>query len=159
MSRRLKQAAVVVVVLFAIAQLIRPAHANPTIDPKHTIQAHVPATSGLVPILNRSCGDCHSYATEWRWYAEIAPLSWAMDYGVKQGRRAINFSEWSAYSPDQQRSLLAASCYDAQTGKMPGLYTLFRSETRLSARDVEVICAASRQTEAKAATDAEPQRR
>lgn len=159
MRRRLRQAAVVVVVLFAIAQLIRPAHANPPIDPNHTIQAHVPATSALVPILNRSCGDCHSYATEWRWYTGIAPLSWAMDYSVKNGRRAINFSEWSAYSADQQRSLLAASCYDAQTGKMPGLYTLFRSETRLSAQDVEAICAASRQTEAKTVTNAESQRR
>ena len=158
MSRRLKRAAIVVVVLFAAAQLIRPERANPTIDPNHSIQANL-ATSGLAPTLNRSCGDCHSYATDWRWYTQIAPLSWAMAYGVKQGRRAVNFSEWSAYSPQQRQLLLAASCYDAQTGKMPGLYTLVRSETRLSTQEVEGICQASRQSEAKAATDAESQRR
>lgn len=148
--RRLKQAAVVVVVLFALAQLIRPQRANPPIDPSRTIDAHVSATSALVPVLDRSCGDCHSYATEWRWYSKVAPLSWAMAYAVNHGRQIINFSEWSAYSPEQRKAMLAASCYDAHTGKMPGLYTLFRSDTRLSDQDVETICAASRQTEAKA---------
>jgi hypothetical protein len=34
---------------------------------------------------------------------------------------------------------------------MPGPYTLLRPETRLSASDVETICAAARQAEAPAA--------
>jgi hypothetical protein len=158
MSRRLKQAALVLVVLFAVAQLIRPERANPRIDPTHTIQAHA-STSALAPILNRSCGDCHSYATEWRWYSQVAPLSWLMAYAVKQGRQTVNFSEWTAYSAEQQRSLLAASCYDAQSGKMPGIYTAFRSETHLSAQDIEAICAASRQTEAAGPTGTDSQLR
>lgn len=157
--RRLKQAAVVVVILFALAQLIRPQRANPPIDPNRTIEAHVSATSALVPVLDRSCADCHSYATEWRWYSKVAPLSWAMAYAVNHGRQIINFSEWSAYSPEQRKAMLAASCYDAHTGKMPGLYTLFRSDTRLSVQDVETICAASRETEAKAQTSADTQLR
>jgi hypothetical protein len=74
-----------------------------------------------------------------------------MARGVAEGRRAVNFSEWAAYPPEQQRSLLAASCRDASNGKMPGLWTLFRPEARLSTRDVETICAAARQDEAAAA--------
>jgi hypothetical protein len=70
---------------------------------------------------------------------------------VTSGRRAVNFSEWTAYSPEKQRMLLAASCDDATSGKMPGIYTLLRSETRLSAQDVETICAAARQADAHAA--------
>jgi hypothetical protein len=34
---------------------------------------------------------------------------------------------------------------------MPGVYTLLRSETKLSPEDVETICTAARQTEANAA--------
>ena len=153
--RRLKRVAIAFVVLLIAAQLFRPERKNPPIDASHTIQADIGA-SGIVPILNRSCGDCHSYATEWRWYTGVAPLSWAMSYGVNYGRRAVNFSEWSTYSPEQRRGLLAASCYDAQTGKMPGLYTLFRRETRLSAQDIEAICAASRQTEVSSTIEATP---
>ena len=60
MSRRVKQAAVVLVIVFAAAQLVRPERANPPIDLSRTIQAHVGTESGLPAILNRSCNDCHS---------------------------------------------------------------------------------------------------
>ena len=151
MSRRLKQAAVVFIIVFAAAQLVRPERANPAIDARRTIQARVGTGSGLVAVLDRACGDCHSNATVWPWYAQIAPLSWLMTYGVKEGRKAVNFSEWAAYSPEQRQMLLAASCHDATSGKMPGPYTLLRPETRLSARDVETICEAARHAEANPA--------
>ena len=65
MSRRLKQAAVILVVAFAAAQFVRPNRANPPIDPTRTIEAHAGTSSELVTILNRSCGDCHSNRTTW----------------------------------------------------------------------------------------------
>jgi hypothetical protein len=151
MSRRLKQAAVVFIVVFAAAQLVRPERTNPATDVSRTIQAHVGTASGLVAVLDRACGDCHSNGTVWPWYTKIAPASWLMAYGVTQGRKAVNFSEWAAYPPEQQRILLALSCQDASEGKMPGPYTKLRPETRLSAQDVETICAAARRAEASAA--------
>jgi len=151
MNRRLKQAAVVFVVAFAAAQLVRPDRTNPATDASRTIEAQVGTASGLVAVLDRACGDCHSNDTVWPWYTQIAPASWLMAYGVKEGRKAVNFSEWASYQPALQRTLLSASCEDASTGKMPGPYTLLRPETRLSASDVETICASARQAEAAAA--------
>ena len=144
MGKRLKQAAFVLVVVIAAAQLVRPERANPPTDASRTIQAHVGTSSGLVAVLDRACRDCHSNATVWPWYTQIAPVSWLMAYGVAEGRKAVNFSEWAAYSPEQQRMLLAASCADATSGKMPGAYTLLHPEMRLSRQDVETICAAAR---------------
>jgi len=138
-NRRLKQAAVALVVIFAAAQLVRPERANPPTDPSRTIQAHA-GTGELAAVLARSCRDCHSNETVWPWYTQVAPASWLMAYGVSKGREAVNFSEWAAYSPDVQRTLLAASCADARSGKMPGVYTLIRRETKLSPRDIETIC-------------------
>jgi Haem-binding domain len=152
MSKRLRQAAVVFIVLFAAAQLIRPDRTNPPTDTSRTIQAQVGTASGLATVLDRSCRDCHSNNTVWSsWHTQIAPLSWLMAHEVAEGRKALNFSEWVAYSAAQQRMLLAASCDDAKSGKMPGPYTFFKPETRVSAQDVETICAAARETEAKAA--------
>ena len=151
MSRRLKQAAIVIVVVFAAAQLFRPERTNPATDLSRTIQAHIGTASGLVPVLDRACRDCHSNGTVWPWYTQIAPTSWLMAQAVKEGRKAVNFSEWAAYSPEQQRMLLAVSCDDATSGKMPGAYTLLRPETRLSSQDVETICAAARQADTGAA--------
>ena len=76
-----------------------------------------------------------------------------MAYGVKEGRKAVNFSEWAAYQPEVQRMLLVASCQDAKNGKMPGSYTLLHPEMRLSSQDVETICLAARPTEAVAGAD------
>ncbi len=151
MSRRMRQAAVVSIVVFAAAQLVRPDRRNPATDVTRTIQAHVGTSSGLVAVLDRACRDCHSNGTVWPSYTQIAPASWLMAYGVMKGRRAVNFSEWAAYSPAQQRMLLAVSCDDATNGRMPGPYALLHPETRLSARDVETICTAARQAESHAA--------
>jgi Haem-binding domain len=108
--RRLKPIAVAFIGVFAAAQLVRPDRVNPATDPSRTIQAHVASNSGLVAVLDRACGDCHSNATVWPWYTHIAPVSWLMAYGVAEGRKAVNFSEWAAYSPAAQRTLLSASC-------------------------------------------------
>lgn len=151
MSRRLKQAAIVIVIVFAAAQLVRPERANPTTDATRTIQAHVGTTRELVVVLDRSCRDCHSNNTVWPWYTNIAPLSWLMARGVAEGRKAVNFSEWASYPPDVQRTLLTVSCQDATSGKMPGPYTLVRPETKLSPQDIETICAGARPAEANAA--------
>src|SRR5262245_22480107 len=145
MRKRFKQAVVVFVAVFAAAQLVRPVRANPATDPSRTIQAHKEISTGLIAVLDRSCRDCHSNATVWPRYTQVAPLSWLMAYAVTKGREAVNFSEWADYRPDVQRMLLSASCQDVSTGKMPGAYTLLRPETNLPAQDVETICAATRQ--------------
>jgi heme-binding protein len=152
MGKRLKVVVIVLVVAWVAAQLVRPNRTNPPIDRSRTIQAHVGMSSGLVAVLDRACSDCHSNATVWPWYTQVAPMSWLMAYGVAEGRKAVNFSEWAAYPPEQQRKLLSRACQDASEGKMPGSpYTLLHPEARLSARDLETICAAARTAEAATA--------
>lgn len=149
MSRRLKKVGLAVVVVFVVvlaaAQLVRPERTNPTIDFANTLQAHTATSSGLVAVVDRSCGDCHSNATVWARYTNVAPLSWIITRGVTEGRKVLNFSEWAAYPPQKQQELLAASCRDASNGTMPmSIYLRIRPEARLSAEDIETICAASR---------------
>lgn len=144
MRRRLALGGVALVLVFAAAQLIRPARTNPQTDPAHTLRAHAGSTAQLADVFDRSCRDCHSNDTEWRWYSRVAPASWLMVQGVAEGRKVMNFSEWGTYPPSAQRALLAASCDDARQGRMPGPYTWLRPETRLSAQDIDVICAAAR---------------
>lgn len=144
MNRRLKQAAVGIVVLFAAAQLVRPARAKPPTDASRTIAAQPGTSSDLVTVLGRACGDCHSNATVWPSYTQIAPLSWIMAAAVKEGRKAVNFSEWGTYPADRQQRLLAASCAEVTAGKMPGsAWTWLHPEARLSTQDVATICVAA----------------
>jgi len=152
MRKRLMQVAMVLVVVVAGAQLIRFGRTNPPIDPSRTIAAHPGTPAALVAVLDRACGDCHSNATAWPWYTQIAPLSWAMAHEAKAGRQAVNFSEWAGYTREQQRDLLAQSCQDATSGRMPWeAWIRLHPEAKLSAADVEMICAAARQAGAVAA--------
>ena len=144
MRKRVKHGIVLFVIVILAAQLVRPARANPPTNPDRTLRAAMGTSSDLPAVVARACGDCHSNETEWSWFTRVAPLSWLMARSVADGRRALNFSEWTGYTPEVQRALLAASCADASSGKMPGPYTIFRSATKLSSRDVEVICAAAR---------------
>ena len=150
MRTRLKQAFVALIVVVAAMQIVRPDRANPPIDAGRTIQAHVGTDSGLAAVLDRSCRDCHSNATVWPWYTRVAPVSWLMAAGVRKGREAVNFSEWGSYPPEARQLLLSASCQDVSSGKMPGPYTIVRPETRLSPQDVDIICKAAQQAEARA---------
>lgn len=143
MSRRLIQAAVALLVVFVAAQFVRPPRANPP-DSNRTIQAQMGTATGLAAVLERACGDCHSNKTAWPWYTQIAPVSWVVARGVAEGRRAVNFSEWATYPPEQQRQLLITSCRDASQGTMPmPAYTRIRPEARLSPQDLETICSAA----------------
>jgi len=138
----LPKIAIGVVVLFAAAQVVRPERTNPPIDPARAIQAQAGITPQFVAVLDRACNDCHSNATRWPWYTEIAPLSWIWAGGVKHGRKAVNFSEWAGYPPEQQKSMLALSCQDAKQGRMPmGAYVALNPEAKLSTADIETLCA------------------
>src|SRR5262249_54753184 len=137
--------AVAVVVAVAGAQLIRPNRTNPAVDASRTFAAQMGPTSGVVDAVDRACRDCHSNETTWPWYRQVAPLSWVMARAVAEGRQVVNFSEWAAYSRDQQRMLLAASCHAASEGTMPGgAWTMLHPEARLAPGDIETICSAAR---------------
>jgi hypothetical protein len=43
----------------------------------------------------RACFDCHSNLTQWPWYTNVAPMSWATQFDVDTGRSVLNFSEWN----------------------------------------------------------------
>ena len=91
-------------------------------------------------ILRRSCCDCHSNETRWRWYGYVAPVSWLLAGDVNEARRKLNFSKWGEY-PDTKRMRLARDIVDQlNEGAMPlPSYLWLHPGARLSAEEVETI--------------------
>lgn len=148
MKRKPRRAGIVVaafVAVVAVALIMSPDSNNLPTDSTHTIQAQPGTSDALAAVLNRSCGDCHSNTMVSRWYTRVPPLSTLMARGAREGRNAVNFSEWTGYSPAQQRALLVASCSAVKRGTMPvKAYLSFRRDARLSPDDLETICSAAR---------------
>jgi mono/diheme cytochrome c family protein len=77
---------------FVLIQLI-PYGRNHTNPPVQAEPAwNTPRTRQLA---QAACFDCHSNLTKWRWYSNVAPVSWLVYRDVHDGRSALNFSEWN----------------------------------------------------------------
>ncbi|HEY3287280.1 MAG TPA: heme-binding domain-containing protein [Gemmatimonadaceae bacterium] len=145
--RSIMQRAVIAVTagVLVAAAVVRPASAQGASEASRSIQAQPGTSRPLAAVLTRSCGDCHSRTMAPGWYTKAPLFSTIMTRAARKGRKSVDFSEWTGYSPDQQRAFLAASCADATAGTMPmPAYLRFRPEARLSPEDIATICSASR---------------
>ena len=131
-----------VVVLFVLAQLIRPARTNPPIDSSKTIESRTTMPAEVANILKRSCRDCHSNATVWPWYSNVAPISWLLISHVNEGREHVSLSNWGDYSTADARKRLEEMCAEVREGEMPmSSYVLIHRSAALSDPDREALCA------------------
>jgi hypothetical protein len=141
MLRRIKIFAILAGISLIVIQLYRPERTNPRADPKQDIHATLAIDPQVDSILKRSCNDCHSNQTVWPWYSRVAPTSWLVVSDVNRGRVAVNFSEWSRYSTQQQRKHLGETCSEVSQGEMPATqYTIMHPSARLSASERTAFC-------------------
>lgn len=103
-------------------------------------QGVVPASPEVLAVLERSCFDCHSNQTRWPWYAYVAPVSWSIAHDVKEGRKELNFQEWSRASARKRARVARKVWEEVEEGKMPlPNYLRMHPEAKLSAADRAVL--------------------
>jgi Haem-binding domain len=123
-----------------------PAAQNPAAEAAQKVEAALQTSTHMEAILNRACKDCHSNSTRWPWYSRLAPISWVIAHDVKDGRAALNFSEWSTIPGARAVGALAASCAAVQSHQMPpASYLALHAEAKLSPNDIQTFCAWTRQ--------------
>lgn len=87
-----------------------------------------------------ACYDCHSNEVEWPWYSNIAPFSWATTEHVEEGRRAVNYSEFTTGGDHEADETIEV----IREGSMPPYYyTLFglHPEANLSRAEIAELTA------------------
>lgn len=141
MRTKLKWAGVIAALIFVGLQFTSPARTNPPVDNVQTLQGTTTVPSEVSALFVRSCNDCHSNETNWRWYTYVAPVSWLTVGHVNDARAELNFSEWGRYSARMKETRLRAICAQSQSGKMPlPSYALVHREVKLSVDDAKRIC-------------------
>lgn len=131
---------ILVVIFFGILQFFggsRPEVSEPT--PADLFQsAQVPKE--VASLLRNSCYDCHSNETKYPWYAGVAPVSWLVYRDVREGRKELNFSVWSALRLSQKAKMLTKIEREVSEGEMPMfIYPLMHGHARLSQADRKLI--------------------
>jgi heme-binding protein len=128
-----------IVALFAVAQVVPIERSNPPVT------GDVGAPPDVAPVLRRACYDCHSNETGWPWYSRIAPASWLLAYDVAEGRRELNYSEWSAYPPARQQKKMKETVNEIAEGEMPPWYfVVMHPDARLAQADKDALTAWAR---------------
>jgi hypothetical protein len=144
MSRLLKWIGIFAIPVLIVMQFMTPNKVNRKVDPSQTIEAVTQMTQpfpDVAAILERSCKDCHSEKTVWRWYSNIAPVSWLQMADVGMARDLMNFSRWSDYTRAQQEDRLKGMCEEVRSGDMPlWYYKPLHPSGWLSSGDVNRLC-------------------
>ena len=84
----------VLLILLVVIQFIRP-DKNDSNDTTYDISKKFDVPENVNHLLEVSCNDCHSNKTEFPWYANVQPLAWWIDGHVQDGKRHLNFSEFT----------------------------------------------------------------
>ncbi len=122
--RRLWQVAGVLGAAFLLLQVIPYGHDHSA--PASTKRATFPSADRK--LVADACLDCHSNATTWPWYSNVAPVSLLVVNDVKGGREHLNFSQWDRPQPSLDEVLESV-----REGEMPPLqYKVIHSGARLS---------------------------
>jgi hypothetical protein len=83
--------------------------------------------------LDVGCNDCHSNLTRYPWYANIQPIaSWLANH-VNEGKRELNFSEFTKRKIAVQNHKFEEIIEMVKEGKMPlGSYTWVHRDAALT---------------------------
>ncbi len=125
MRKWLIRGAIGIVGLLVVAQLVPYGrdHGNPRVT--REVRWDSARTRELAA---GACFDCHSNLTNWKWYTNVAPVSWLVYNDVKGGREHLDFSEW-----DRPQAEAGDIVEAVREGSMPPLqYKPLHSGARLS---------------------------
>ena len=139
--RKVKIVLLVLLVVFALIQFIRPAKNRSTGEELTTDITRIYAIPNDVQtILKNACYDCHSNNTQYPWYVNIQPVGWFMAGHIRNGKKELNFNEYGNYSSKRQRNKLKRMKEQIEENKMPlSSYTLMHREARLADNQKEQI--------------------
>lgn len=134
MKTKLKAALLGILVVTALLQTVQPDRSNPEIT------APLEAPPEVMAVLRRACYDCHSNETRWPWYSYLSPVSILVANHVQEGRRHLNFSDWSSWDAAKQMHASSEILEVLETGEMPlKSYLLLHPDAELSAADKALL--------------------
>jgi heme-binding protein len=81
-------------IVLIVIQFIRP-DKNESNDLTYAVSTKYSVPEAVNDILQVSCNDCHSNKTVYPWYANVQPVAWWLNHHINDGKRHLNFSDFS----------------------------------------------------------------
>jgi hypothetical protein len=111
--------------LLLIIQLIQPTK-NTSDDNSYHISKKYEVPQEVDAILRSACYDCHSNKTNYPWYAHVQPFAWFLNDHVTEGKKHVNYAEFTNLSIARQNHKLEETIEMVEEKEMPlASYTYF----------------------------------
>jgi mono/diheme cytochrome c family protein len=108
-----------------------------------TVAAFIAETNppeNVKKILETTCFNCHSSKSAYPWYNNITPVNYWLADHIKDGKKHLNFSKWSAYSLKKKEHKMDELYEEVEKGEMPlKSYTWTHSEANLTDDQVKQV--------------------
>jgi Haem-binding domain len=131
----LKKILFVLLIALVLIQFFRP---QKNISPQGLAQtAHIsskyPVPFEVNNVLKTACYDCHSNNTNYPWYANVQPVAWWLANHIKDGKKELNFDEFTTYNLRKQYHKLEEVSEQVEHDEMPLYsYTLIHKDALLT---------------------------
>ena len=137
---RVKKILLAILIVLVVIQFIQPVR-----NKSGQVLATDMATMYKCPdtvqaVLKVACYDCHSNNTNYPWYTDVQPIGWLLANHVSNGKKELNFSEFSSYTLRRQRSKLKSIANQVKDGDMPLYsYTIMHKNARLIKEQKQLV--------------------
>ncbi|WP_435416409.1 heme-binding domain-containing protein [Polaribacter aestuariivivens] len=145
----LKKVLLVLLVIFVIAQFFGPEKNDGDLASVSTFLAETNPPEDVKKILETTCFDCHSNKTVYPWYDKITPVNYWLADHIKDGKKHLNFSEWSKYSLKRKEHKMDELHEEVEKGEMPlESYTYTHSNANLTPEQIAGVVAWGKKVQA-----------
>ncbi|WP_119080514.1 heme-binding domain-containing protein [Chitinophaga alhagiae] len=119
--------------ILVVIQFFRPARNTAAVPSANDISTAYAVPAEVSTILGKACNDCHSNNTTYPWYASVQPVAWWLAKHVNDGKRHLNFSEFTAYPLARQFHKLEETVEMVNEKEMPlNSYTIIHTNATLT---------------------------
>ncbi|MFP5041462.1 heme-binding domain-containing protein [Parasediminibacterium sp. JCM 36343] len=130
----------VLLVAIIVIQFFHPAKNIAAAPSGYHISKAYPVPEDVQQILVKTCYDCHSNTTRYPWYNNIQPVAWWLHNHIKEGKRHLNFDEFTTYRIARQYKTLDECIDEVKGGDMPlGSYTLIHKDAIITDNEKQVF--------------------
>ena len=140
MKKIIKRVLVVLLIALIVIQFFRPEKNLSQGTNPYDISTKYPVPPNVQEAFKVACNDCHSDSSRYPWYWNIQPVAWFLNGHIEEGKRHLNFSEFTSYKIGRQYHTLEEINNEIKEGDMPlGSYTLIHRDAILTDEQKQAI--------------------
>ncbi|SHO63108.1 heme-binding domain-containing protein [Algoriphagus zhangzhouensis] len=114
----IKKISIALLVILVLIQFI-PVEKNDSGDQQFNISNNYEIPGNVQTIFENACNDCHSNQTEYPWYSKIQPVGFWLNNHIQDGKRHLNFSEFTNRPLAYQNHKLEETIEMVEQNEMP----------------------------------------